>query len=92
MDCQQYWLVALPLEDRISRGAAGAEQLLKVLNDKTSPDLATNYKVRVERVAGGPQGAPGRSMCRTRHRLLTRLAPSSRSRSCAWALWTRCWR
>jgi hypothetical protein len=41
-----YWLVALPLEGRLSRGAAGAEQVLKVLNDKTSPDLSTNYKAR----------------------------------------------
>ena len=50
-----YWLVALPLEGRLSRGAAGAEQVLKVLNDKTSPDLSTNYKARR---AGVPPLAP----------------------------------
>jgi hypothetical protein len=54
-----YWLVALPLEGRLSRGAAGAEQVLKVLNDKTAPDLSTNYKVGVRawrRCNGGAQG------------------------------------
>ncbi len=53
-----YWLVALPLEGRLSRGAAGAEQVLKVLNDKTSPDLSTNYKAR--RATAAPRQRPCR--------------------------------
>ena len=59
-----YWLVALPLEGRLSRGAAGAEQVLKVLNDKTSPDLSTNYKARRWRSPPRPPShlrAPARS-------------------------------
>jgi hypothetical protein len=50
------WRVALPLEGRLSRGAAGAEQVLKVLNDKTSPDLSTNYKARAATAAAPAAG------------------------------------
>jgi hypothetical protein len=87
---QQFWLVSLPLEGRLSRGAAGAEQVLKVLNDKTAPDLSTNYKARAP---GGRAAALRRKPYVSRAARSRALpAASSPCPSCAWAPWTRCWR
>ena len=76
-----YWLVALPLEGRLSRGAAGAEQVLKVLNDKTSPDLSTNYKARHDAPGLPPARAPQRAAPararRTTHAAVCRAAAPS---------------